>query len=146
MTTRGNNRSHSGFTLIELMIGLVIISILAAVAYPAYTDHVKRGYHSEALGVITAISAALEVYAAASSQGNYSGASIAALYDPADKHAVTDVYDFELNPASPAASYSIQAVPKTAGPLANEGPIIIYWDGRKGWDSDNDGTYEVIDF
>lgn len=37
-----------GFTLIELMIVTVIVSILAAVAYPSYIDYVTRGYRSEA--------------------------------------------------------------------------------------------------
>ena len=38
----------AGFTLLELMVVLVIVSILAAVAYPSYLQSVKRGYRSEA--------------------------------------------------------------------------------------------------
>ena len=49
-----------GFTLIEVMMTVVIIGILAAIAYPAYQDQVRKGRRADAMAQLLTLAQAYE--------------------------------------------------------------------------------------
>ena len=57
-----HNKNSKGFSLIELMIVVVIIGILAAVAVPAYFNHILRTRQADAYHNLLDIKAAQEMH------------------------------------------------------------------------------------
>jgi len=49
-----------GFTLVEIMIAVVVIGILASIAYPNYLDYVLRSHRTAATGCLVEISQFME--------------------------------------------------------------------------------------
>ena len=47
------SRDSQGFTLIELLIALAIVALLAGIAYPGYTGHMKKVYRAEIVALLT---------------------------------------------------------------------------------------------
>ena len=52
----------AGFTLIELLISIAIVALLSALAFPSYTDHVRRGHLAEAAAALATLRIGLEQY------------------------------------------------------------------------------------
>ena len=49
-----------GFTLIELMIVLAILSIIVAVGYPSYMEHIKKSRRAEGMGQLLELADRME--------------------------------------------------------------------------------------
>ena len=64
-------RRESGFTLIELMIVVVIVAILAAVAYPSYQNSVQKGRRSDGMAKINEVMQAQETLVCAKPDLHY---------------------------------------------------------------------------
>lgn len=57
-----SKKDSSGFTLIELMIVVAIIGILAAIAYPAYQDQVRKSKRTDGQAALLDMMAKQERY------------------------------------------------------------------------------------
>lgn len=55
-------RFNHGFSLVELMIVVVIIGVLSAIAFPSYTEYMRKTYRSEAKQVMSDIAQKQERY------------------------------------------------------------------------------------
>ena len=133
-----------GFTLIELMIVILIIGILAAIAYPAYQEHVTRARRSDGQTALLDLASRMERYY--SERNTYQTATIGT------GNAATDVLDTTTSPEGWYAltitnqtptSYSIQAVPQNAQATADQLCQTLTYNstGQKGFTGPN-GTLE----
>lgn len=94
---------EAGFTLIELLIVMVIVAVLVAVAYPAYTAHIKRSHRADARAELLRMQMAVEKQRLATL-----GAKPALPASWVSASAVGKYYQFSLQPGADQ-SYTLVA-------------------------------------
>jgi type IV pilus assembly protein PilE len=109
-------RAHSGFTLIEVLIAVIIVGVLLTVALPSFMDSVRKGRRSEAFAAMAALQQAQERWR--SSNATYASSS-----DPGFATATTSpggYYSVSVAAGSNATDYEIIA-DGTGSSQANDG-------------------------
>jgi len=128
MSVTTDLRRNLGFTLIEVMIVVIIVGILASIAYPSYMDYVRRGHQTDAQGQIMELASELEAHRA--KNFSYAGASISALAPilNANEH-----YNAVLTLSNDNQSFTITATP--ASSLMSGMPMLtLSSSGDASWD------------
>ncbi|MFT5532539.1 MAG: type IV pilus assembly protein PilE [Burkholderiaceae bacterium] len=69
-------RPQRGFTLIELMIVVAIVAILAAIAFPSYTQQVRKGRRVDAKSAMLDLAARQEKFFATNNRYSVSGTAL----------------------------------------------------------------------
>lgn len=98
--------SKKGFTLIELLIAMAIVGILAGIGYPSYRDYITRSHEKAAMGYLTDLRNAQELYRADRKQ--YTNVISDLVVSPPED--LADYYDVSITEAS-ALAFTMQAVP-----------------------------------
>jgi type IV pilus assembly protein PilE len=120
-------RRPRGFTLIELMITVAIVGILAAIAYPSYQEHVRKGYRAQAQAHLMDIAHKQQQYFI-DNRSFFDGDIESLIAAPED---VGKRYDIDFEPdAGPPPTYVITATPK--GPQVGDVELTLDSSGNRG--------------
>lgn len=123
-----------GFTLVELMITVVIVAILASVAYPSYVDYIKSTAESRVQGELLDLAAAQERWRAQNFQYT------STLSDLNSSLANNDKYSSTLTVTDNGQSFVAKATPKSGTVVAGEVSFKIDQDGTTCFGANGDCT------
>ena len=114
---------QAGFSLIEMMIVVSIITILAAVAIPNYADQVTRSRRNDARISLAESAQWMERFRA-ENRGVYTGAVLrpGANVSPASGR---PMYDIAVAVGGNGTTYTLTATPRAGSPMASD-PCGVY--------------------
>lgn len=130
------NRNGLGFSLIELMIAVVIVSILAAISFPSYQQYVIRASREAAQTELVQMTILQEkIYLnsnaySASVTSSYNGTSGGGLGNTTALTADRK-YTISVSPNAPGQTFTLTATPVAGTKQAGDGNITIDSTGQR---------------
>ncbi len=112
--------SQRGFTLIELMVAVVIVSILAAVAYPSYLESVRKSKRASAKARMSEVAGReQQFYSEAGGAATYTTTLTALQYPAGDLYSETrgHIITVAAGAAGIGTSFLITATPVETDPV-----------------------------
>jgi type IV pilus assembly protein PilE len=135
--------SARGFTLVELLVSVAIVAILAAVAYPTYTNQVAKARRAEIQAELLSLAQFMEriytetgCYNPGTDMDCSSGTAAAPDISAADDD--YDYYGIAFSGNVTADTFLIQATPATGTSQAGDGILRINHLGQRWWDENGD--------
>lgn len=101
---------QQGMTLIELMIAVVIVGVLASIAYPAYTNYVKEGHRKQAMADM----AKIQLYLEENYHNGYTATGIVDAQKVCNSFCSVDSDRYKIVVETAATSYAITATPQSS--------------------------------
>ena len=108
-----NIKKNAGFTLVELMIVVAIIGIIAAFAYPAYQDQVRKAKRTDGQSKLLDAMARQERWY---TENNTYTTDMADLYGAGNDPVASDDGNYNIDGAACASKTIAQCVTLTATP------------------------------
>lgn len=128
------NRFEAGFSLIELLIVLVIISILATIAYPSYQNQVRKTKRADCEGALLQLANAMERdYTQNGAYRDIVTLNMFPAQCPIDGNA-TPTYNLTVATANAGSTYTLTATPVAGSTQAGDtcGALTLTQAGVKG--------------
>jgi type IV pilus assembly protein PilE len=145
MPNMKSRQTSNGFTLVELLIVVVIISLLAMVAVPSYNVSVAKARRADAQATLSGLAGAMERWftergsylQAAGPDSSPTDTGVPRIYysqSPIDGN--IKFYNLTIHSAT-AGTYTLRATP--IGGQADDGYLEMASTGLERWDKNNDG-------
>lgn len=111
--------ARHGFTLIELMITVVVITILMAVAIPSYQDAMRRNRRSDAMTALSTLMQAQERFRA-NNASYYEGSISGLIPGNAPDVSPNGHYTLSIDQGATGAGYTARATARSSSPQIDD--------------------------